>query len=136
MLTNISVAVAMNTAGKLEAEAQAAVLFQRRNWLYWWLVRMIPDFPNIFLHWDAQTSSHIHSRAIDLGLSTSHCKNHDLGDTELKLMFQRLSGMDIGAENWRQQYIAWLIVHLCPVRPSSFAVCPGFEQGMRTISGE
>jgi len=125
----------MNAIGKLEAKAQAAVLFQRRHWLYWWLVRIIPDLANIFPQWDAQTSSHIHKQAVDLGRSTSHYKRNDLGDIELRLMFQRLSGMDISVENWKQQYIAWLIVHLCAVRPGSFTFCPSYRQGMKTIPG-
>jgi len=100
------------------------------------LVRIIPDFANILSQWVAETSSHIQKQAIDLGLSTSHYKKSDLGDTELGLMFQRLSGIDVGVGNWKQHYIAKLMIYLCAVRPGSFTVCPGSEQGMTTTSGE
>lgn len=62
----------MTAKGKRGDKVQAKVLWDRRRALWWWIVRIIPDFGSIYLQWDVQTSAHIHPKAIDLGLSTMH----------------------------------------------------------------
>ena len=115
--------------GRIDEKPRANLLYQRKEALYWWAVRLIPDFSNVFLQWHAFSNAHIGFLGITLGLCKSHREKCNLTDMELELLFRGVMGKSASTSNWKQHYLAWLLIWTCSVRPGSFTVCPGYERG-------
>lgn len=115
--------------GRIEEKPRANLLYQRKESVYWWAIRLIPDFSSVFLQWHTFTNAHIGFLGITLGLSKSHREKNNLTDMELELFFQGVMGKTTSTSNWKQHYLAWLLIWTCSARPGSFTVCPGYESG-------
>lgn len=112
---------------------KAGVLYTQKFGMYWWLVRLIPDFGSIYLRWHMVMNAVIHKAALDYNFETGFREKNELTDTELTLFWQEIQKIDSGTENWKQHYLAWLLVWVTSVRPGSFTTCYGYEKGS-TIS--
>ena len=56
---------------------------------------------------------------------------------ELDLFWKHIAEkFETGLENWKQHYVAWMLVFITSVRPGSFTTCPGYEQGAFLADGK
>lgn len=122
--------------GKLSTnkKPKAGALYTQKFGMYWWLVRMIPDFHTIYQRWHLVINAVIHKAALDYNFETGFREKNELTDVELTLFWQHLQKIEIGTENWKQHYLAWILMWVTSVRPGSFTVCYGYEKGSTSSS--
>lgn len=126
---------ASTAKGRIGDKPKAGTLFQLKDGLYWWIIRFIPDFFTQFATWHHTAVSTIHKAALEYNFETSWLEKNDLTDAELELFWQQIRKLKTGRKNWQQHFIAWLLVWITSVRPGSFTVCYGYEQGSRKADG-
>jgi hypothetical protein len=111
--------------GALE-KPKIGILTQRKDNLYWWALRFIPDFIRIFQTWDTQTYSHIHFLAIKNSLRTTSLEKHNLTDIELELFWNYTKSKRDA--NLQQHYLAYLLSYITSIRPGSISLGDGYEK--------
>lgn len=128
-------AMAQLSEGKIGQKIRTDVLWQHKEALYWWAVRMIKTFTAIYAGWHSETVSQIHLLARKYNLEQGHRPKPTLGSTELVLFYRQLFSFFDGLDNWKQHYTAYALVYVTGVRPGSFTVCPGYEKGASLGTG-
>jgi hypothetical protein len=113
---------------------KAGALYTQKFGMYWWLVRMIPDFHTIYLQWHTVMNAVIHKAAMDYNFETSFREKNELTDVELTMFWQHIESLETGTDNWKQHYLTWLLVWVTSARPGSFTVCYGYEKGTKISS--
>jgi hypothetical protein len=101
-------------------------LWQRKDSLYWWALRLIPTFMGIFTKWYTSTGDHIKWLAVQHAFKTTKMEKNNLTDVELD-MFWRYTKSYKGA-NLQQHYFAYLITYITSIRPGSISVSSGHEK--------
>lgn len=104
-------------------------LWHAKNALYWWAMRLIPNFPSIFGKWHSELTAHIHLVAIQFELETRKYEKYNLTDSELSLFYDAILNSNEDVENLKQHFVAWLLAYFTAVRPGSMTVCKGYEKG-------
>lgn len=107
----------------------AKPLWHAKHALYWWAIRLIPDFINIFGKWHSELTAHIHLVSIEFELQTVKYEKYNLTDSELNLFYDVISKSDDDIDNRKQHFVAWLLAYFTAVRPGSITVCKGYEKG-------
>jgi hypothetical protein len=114
--------------GKITAEP----LWHAKYALYWWAMRLVPNFVSIYGKWHADLTAWIHLIAITNELATTKYQKNNLTDSELSLFYDAImkKTSDIGnIDNIKQHFVAWLLAYFTAVRPGSMTVCKGYEKG-------
>jgi integrase len=115
--------------GRIDQLPRTDLLYQRKEAIYWWAMRMIPKFPTVLVNWQMLTNAHIGYLGVTMGLSREHRKKRNLTDAELEVLFEGVMSKTSSTANLKQHYLAWLLIWTCSARPGSFTVCPGYEEG-------
>jgi hypothetical protein len=118
--------------GVISAKPKAGVLFKLKDGIYWWASRFIPSFFHNFAMWHAYSTAAIHKAAIEQNFETGWLEKNNLTDAELDLFWyqlQRKSMANMNIEDWRQHFVAWVLVWVTSMRPGSFTVADGYEAG-------
>jgi len=125
--------------GKIGAKPKAGVLHQMKDGIYWWASRFIPTFFSNFGNWHSLSTSAVYKAAIDNNFETGWREKNNLTDVELDLFWyqlQKKSMVHTGVDNWKQHYVAWVLVWVTSQRPGSFTVAYGYEAGALITRGK
>jgi hypothetical protein len=107
-------------------------LWHAKYALYWWAMRLVPDFMSIYSKWHADLTAWVHLSAIDCELQTMKYDKHNLSDSELCLFYDAIMKKTHGVgniDNVKQHFVAWLLAYFTAVRPGSMTGCKGYEEG-------
>lgn len=115
--------------GKIDDAIGARLLYAYKDSLYWWASRLIPRFSSLWATWHTQLTAHINLLGLQFGISTYHPKKNNLTVIELSLFFKHLGSFTRDIKNWQQHYLGWTIMCITGMRPGSFTVAPGYEEG-------
>jgi len=115
--------------GKIGTKLRASTLYSYKNALCWWAVRYIEGFARISVNWHKLVTAHIHFLGHEHSMEQGTRPKNNLTDTELMLFYHQLFQFHQGMENWKQNYLAWVLVYTTGVRPGSFTVAKGYEKG-------
>ena len=78
----------------------------------------------------------IHKVALEEDFETGWREENYLTDAELNLFWDQLSKKPMAnVENWKQHFVAWLLVWVTSSRPSSFTPAYGYEAGSSVATG-
>jgi len=114
---------------KIGTKLRARTLYNYKSALCWWALRYMDGFDSILVKWHKLVTAHIHFLGHEHSLERESRPKNNLTDTELMLFYRQLFQFHQGMENWKQNYLAWVLVYTTGVRPGSFTVCQGYEKG-------
>ncbi len=114
--------------GQSTEKPKAGVLYQQKEGMYWWIIRLIPDFISIYSYWHHISNAAIQKAALQYGFEKSFRPKHDLTGAELSLFWDQIPRFRVGLDNWKQHYAAWVTVWITSVRPGSLTTCVGYEK--------
>jgi hypothetical protein len=87
--------------GRIEEKPRTDILYQRKEGIYWWAIRLIPDFSSVFMQWHTLTNAHIGYLGLTLCLSKSHREKCNLTEMELELFFRAVMAKSTSVDNWK-----------------------------------
>ncbi|KAK6429522.1 hypothetical protein LTR95_014330 [Oleoguttula sp. CCFEE 5521] len=129
------ISMAKYAKGKIADKPKAGILYQQKQGMYWWAVRLIPDWTSIYPRWHQISNAAIAKATLMYDFSSVWREKNNLTDLELNLFWDYINKVQDGRENWKQHYVAWVLVWISAVRPGSFTVCPGYEKGALRADG-
>jgi hypothetical protein len=130
---------ASTATGMISEKPKAGVLFQLRDALWWWIQRYIKDVFDIYGHWHTMGTAAIHKAATLYNFETGWLEKNNLTDAELTLFWKLIEKPKksmVGLDNWKQHYVAWMLIWVTSTRPGSITVGYGFEAGSLITKGK
>jgi hypothetical protein len=130
---------ASTATGKIGEKPKAGVLFQLKDALWWWIQRFIKDSLSIYGSWHSYNISAIHKAALMYDFETGWLEKNNLTDAELTLFWAAIEKPKksmVNLENYKQHYVAWLLMWVTSTRPGAITVGYGFEAGSLIAQGK
>lgn len=123
---------ASQATGKIGEKPKAGVLFQLKGCLLWWIMRFVKGFDTVSSEWHSYNTAAIHKAAHTYKFETAWLKKNNLTDAELSLFWaviEKPQASMTNLENWKQHYVAWVMMWVTSARPGSLTVGYGYEAG-------